>query len=108
MEAIKPVVELGVSQWSTMAGDWEREAPQLMAAVTEALSAAPWGGEAEGAAFRAAHFRGDGPHQMLTQCAHLTKEITDAGDRLRKTVDNTLSTHAITFQDLATGLTRDI
>jgi hypothetical protein len=107
VEIAKPIVNLGISQWSTMAEDWEREAPQLMAAVTEALSAAPWGSGAEGAAFKAAHFRGDGPNQMLRQCGHLTKEITDAGDRLRKTIDNTLRTHAATHQDLS-GLTREI
>lgn len=107
MEIAKPVVNLGISQWCTMAEDWEREAPQLMAAVTEALSATPWGGAAEGVAFKSAHFRGDGPNQMLKQCAHLTKEITDAGDRMRKTIDNTLRTHAATYQDLS-GLTREI
>ena len=64
MEIAKPVVNLGISQWCTMAEDWEREAPQLMAAVTEALSATPWGGAAEGVAFKSAHFRGDGPNQM--------------------------------------------
>jgi hypothetical protein len=107
VDIAKPIVNLGISQWSTMAEDWELEAPRLRAAVTEALAAAPWGGGAEGAAFKAAHFRGDGPNQMLTQCAHLTKEITDAGDRMRKTIDNTLRTHAATFQDMS-GLTREI
>ncbi|MEU7854990.1 hypothetical protein [Nonomuraea sp. NPDC049141] len=107
MEIAKPVVNLGISQWSTMAEEWEREEAQLRAAVYEALAAAPWGGGAEGAAFKAAHFRGDGPNQMLKQCFHLTKEITDAGDRMRKTIDNTLRTHHATYQDMS-GLTREI
>ncbi|MEU4224162.1 hypothetical protein AB0F17_07705 [Nonomuraea sp. NPDC026600] len=107
MEIAKPVVNQGISQWCTMAEEWEREEPQLRAAVYEALAAEPWGAAAEGVAFKAAHFRGDGPTQMLKQSAHLTKEITDAGDRMRKTIDNTLRTHAATYQDLF-GLTREI
>ncbi|GAA3149383.1 hypothetical protein [Nonomuraea roseoviolacea] len=104
MDVAKQVVELGLSQWTTMAEDWEREAPQLMAAVSEALAAAPWGDGIEGLQFKAAHFNGDGPNQMLTQCVDLTTQITDAGERLRTTVDNTLYANAATYEDVTTGL----
>ncbi|NUW32341.1 hypothetical protein HTZ77_12995 [Nonomuraea sp. SMC257] len=104
MDVAKQVVELGISQWSTMAEDWEQEAPQLMAAVSEALAAAPWGNGVEGLQFKTAHFNGGGPNQMLTQCAELTTQITDAGERLRTTVDNTLHANAVTYEDVTNGL----
>ncbi|NUP78483.1 MAG: hypothetical protein HOV96_13150 [Nonomuraea sp.] len=101
-EIKKPIVDLGISQWSTMAEDWEKESERLVAAVVEALAAAPWGGGAEGDAFKAAHFRNDGPVRMLNQCGSLSKEITDASGRLRTTIDNTLGTDADIEHDLAT------
>ncbi|MEV0146449.1 MULTISPECIES: hypothetical protein [unclassified Nonomuraea] len=108
MDVVKPVVDRGITEWSTMAEDWEREVPQLVAAISEALAAAPWGCGLEGDQFRIAHFEGDGPNQMLIQCGDLKKGITDAGDRLRKNVDNTFCTNAATYQDIANGLARDI
>jgi hypothetical protein len=107
-EINKPVVDLGISQWSTMAEDWERAAGPLIAQVIEALAAAPWGGGAEGEAFKAAHFRDGGPTKMLTQCADLTEQIGDASGRLRTTIGNTLGTDADIERDLAAGQTREI
>ncbi|MGP3911076.1 hypothetical protein [Nonomuraea sp. 10N515B] len=107
-EIVKSVVNRGISEWSTMAEDLEREASKLIAEVKEALAAAPWGSGVEGEAFKAAHFRGNGPDRMLTQCAQLGREIIDAGDRVRKSVDNTLLTDADIEHQLRAGLTREI
>ncbi|TMR14398.1 hypothetical protein ETD86_28690 [Nonomuraea turkmeniaca] len=104
-EIAKSIVDQGISQWSTMAEALEQESSRLITQVEDALAAAPWGGGAEGRAFLTAHFRGDGPNRMLTQCADLTKEITDAGTRVRQSVDNTLQTDADIKQNLAAGLT---
>ncbi|MEU6711261.1 hypothetical protein ABZ897_07230 [Nonomuraea sp. NPDC046802] len=93
-EIIKPIVDRGISQWSVMAEDLDQESATLIARVEEALATTPWGTGAEGNAFYNAHFRDDGPNQMLTQCAQLAKEIIDAGDRVRQSVDNTLQTDA--------------
>ena len=98
----KPIVDLGISQWSTMAEDWEKESERLVTAVLEALATKPWGTGAEGEAFVAAHFRDDGPTRMLNQCGSLAKEIADASGRLRTTIDNTLGTDADIERELAT------
>ncbi|WP_336204536.1 hypothetical protein [Nonomuraea sp. LPB2021202275-12-8] len=99
-EIMKSMVDHGLSQWSTMAEDLERTLSGRIAQVVEALAAAPWGDGAEGKAFKAAHFRDGGPDHMLTQCAQIAKEIPDAGDRVRKSVDNTLRTDAAMRADL--------
>lgn len=101
-QIVKPVVDLGISQWTTMAEDWEKESERLVAGVLEALATKPWGGGAEGEAFKSAHFRNDGPTRMLNQCGSLAKEITDACGRLRTTIDNTLGTDADIERELAT------
>ena len=101
-EIVKPVVDQGISQWTTMAEDWEKECARLVSAVVDALATAPWGGGAEGDSFKAAHFRDNGPIRMLKQCGSLAKEITDASSRLRTTIDNTLGTDADIERDLAT------
>jgi hypothetical protein len=107
-QIIKSTVDRGISEWSTMAEDLERDSSGLINQVKEALAAAPWGDGAEGEAFRAAHFRNDGPNRMLTQCAQLTKEIADAGTMVCKAVDNTLQTDLDIKHDLAAGLRREI
>ncbi|MET7333766.1 hypothetical protein [Nonomuraea sp. NPDC005650] len=107
-QIVKPTVDRGLSEWSSMAEDLERESSKLVAQVQEALAAAPWGSGAEGEAFRQAHFRNDGPNQMLSQCTQLAGEITDAGCRVRTAVDNTLKTDLDIKHDLAAGLVREI
>ncbi|GGT32157.1 hypothetical protein ACFFV7_35475 [Nonomuraea spiralis] len=99
-QIIKPVVDSGISQWTTMAEDWETQSERLIAAVVEALAAAPWGGGAEGEAFRNSHLQGDGPNRMLNQCVDLSRQITDACGRLRASIDNTLGTDADIESDL--------
>ncbi|MEV0617735.1 hypothetical protein AB0I81_30745 [Nonomuraea sp. NPDC050404] len=107
--ASKILAERGISAWSTMADEFERTLPKLTAEVEACLSAAPWGSDAEGEAFRAAHFSGGGgPNDMLEQCGRLAKEIIDAGDRVRTAIDNTRQTDADIRHDLATGLVREV
>ncbi|MEV0381329.1 hypothetical protein [Nonomuraea sp. NPDC050643] len=103
----KPIVDRGISAWSTMAEDLERGLRRRVAQVEECLASAPWGGGAEGRAFHEAHFRGDGPPGMLTQCTRLGGEVTDAGTRLRKVIDNTLRTDADIKHDM-TGTLREV
>ncbi|MEV0232511.1 hypothetical protein [Nonomuraea sp. NPDC050786] len=100
-EIVKSVVHRGISEWSAMAEDLDRESAKVISEVREALAAAPWGGGAEGQAFKAAHFSNDGPERMLTQYAQLTKQIIDAGSRVRAAVDHTLHTDAAIEHDLA-------
>ncbi|GAA3567616.1 hypothetical protein GCM10022419_055530 [Nonomuraea rosea] len=107
-QIVKPVVDRATSEWSAMAEDLERELAVLVNQVKEALATAPWGGGAEGAAFRAAHFRNGGPDRMLTQCGELSKGITEAGAMVCKAVDNTLQTDADIKRDLAAGLRVEI
>ncbi|MEU1727535.1 hypothetical protein ACNF49_06880 [Actinomadura sp. ATCC 39365] len=99
-QIIKPVVDSGISQWTTMAEDWEKESERLVAAVVEALAAAPWGNGMEGRSFKDSHFRDDGPNRMLNQCVDLSKQLMDACGRLRASIDNTLSVDAAIEQDL--------
>ncbi|MEV4172964.1 hypothetical protein [Nonomuraea sp. NPDC049709] len=103
----RPVVDRGISQWSTMAEELEKALPQLTAEVEACLATAPWGPGAEGDAFCQAHFRDNGPMEMLTQCTRLARGITDAGDRLRQAIDNTLQTDADIRHDL-TAMTREV
>ncbi|MEV4363407.1 hypothetical protein [Nonomuraea sp. NPDC049625] len=107
-QIIKPSVDRGLSEWSTMAEDLEHESARLVSLVREALDAAPWGPGAEGEAFRAAHFRNDGPNQMLSQCTQLAKEITGAGSGVRTAVDNTLKMDLDIKRDMAAGRVREI
>ncbi|MFG6197057.1 hypothetical protein [Nonomuraea sp. JJY05] len=107
-QIIKPNVDRGLSEWSAMAEDLERESAKLVAQVQEALDAAPWGPGAEGEAFRAAHFRNDGPNQMLLQCTKLAEQITAAGCGVRTAVDNTLKMDLDIKRDMAAGLVREI
>ncbi|WP_431928221.1 hypothetical protein [Nonomuraea jabiensis] len=107
-QIIKPSVDRGLSEWSAMAEDLARESARLVAQVQEALDAAPWGPGAEGEAFRAAHFRNDGPNQMLSQCTRLAEEITDAGRWVRTAVDNTLKMDLDIRRDMAAGRVREI
>ncbi|MFI6739818.1 hypothetical protein ACIBI9_43430 [Nonomuraea sp. NPDC050451] len=104
----KTTVDRGLSEWSAMAEDLERESARLVAKVQEALDAAPWGPGAEGEAFRAAHFRNGGPTQMLSQCTQLAQEITGAGCGVRTAVDNTLKMDLDIKRDMAAGLVREI
>ncbi|MFI7129671.1 hypothetical protein ACIBQ1_28505 [Nonomuraea sp. NPDC050153] len=107
-QIVKSTVDRGLSQWSAMAEDLERESAKLIAQVQEALDAAPWGSGAEGEAFRTAHFRNDGPNQMLSQCTQLAGEINGAGCGVRTAVDHTLKMDLDIKHDLAAGLVREI
>ncbi|WP_043635280.1 hypothetical protein [Nonomuraea candida] len=104
----KSVVDRGLSGWSGMAEELERTLPELVARVEECLMKAPWGGGAEGVAFRQAHLRDGGPLEMLSQCAELAKGVTDAGERVRKAIDNTRQTDADISHDLTAGLMREV
>ncbi|SEF89780.1 hypothetical protein SAMN05444920_101961 [Nonomuraea solani] len=104
----KPIVDRGISAWSLMAEDLERGLPKLTAQVEECLASAPWGGGAEGRAFFSAHFRDDGPSEMLSQCGRLTREIADAGTRLRKVIDNTVQTDLDIEHGIRTGMVREV
>ncbi|MCF6470285.1 hypothetical protein FAF44_18040 [Nonomuraea sp. MG754425] len=107
-EIIKPVVDRGLSEWSTMAEEQEQRLPQLVAKVEACLAAAPWGTGVEGDSFRVAHFSGSGPVELLAQCKQLAKQVTDAGDRVRTAIDNTLQTDAAIRDDLAAGMTYQV
>ncbi|MFC5835450.1 hypothetical protein [Nonomuraea insulae] len=104
----KPVVDRGISEWTTMAEELERGLPRLAAAVEACLATQPWGPGAEGDSFRESHFRDNGPGDMLARCSRLPREVTDAGDRLRMAIDNTLQTDADIRHDLTTGQTREV
>ncbi|GAA1677323.1 hypothetical protein GCM10009733_087800 [Nonomuraea maheshkhaliensis] len=101
----KPIVDRGISAWSVMAEEVERSLPKLVTDVEARIASAPWGGGMEGEAFIRTHFRDGGPGELLNQCGRLAKEITDAGDRLRTAIDNTLQTDADIRHDL-TALAR--
>jgi hypothetical protein len=95
------VVERGISQWATMAGDLERDCPKLTAEVLRCLEAAPWGAHAEGKAFQASHLGDGGPKNMVDRCEKLVKDIAELGDGMRASVDNTLGAHTANAQDWA-------
>jgi hypothetical protein len=98
---VKSVVDRGISQWATMAGDLERDCPKLTAEVLRCLEAAPWGAHAEGKAFRASHLGDGGPTNMLDRCERLIKDIAELGDGMRASVDNTLGAHTANAHDWA-------
>lgn len=98
---VKSVVERGISQWATMAGDLERDCPKLTAEVLRCLEAAPWGAHAEGKAFGASHLGDGGPKNMVDRCEKLIKDIAELGDGMRASVDNTLGAHSANAQDWA-------
>jgi hypothetical protein len=98
---VKSVVERGISQWATMAGDLERDCPKLTAEVLRCLEAAPWGAHAEGKAFQASHLGDGGPKNMVDRCEKLVKDIAELGDGMRASVDNTLGAHSANAQDWA-------
>jgi hypothetical protein len=103
---VKSVADQGISQWATMAGDLEQDCPRLTAEVLRCLEAAPWGDQAEGQAFRAAHLGDGGPTNMVTQCEQLAKDIAELGDGMRASVDNVVGAHTANAQDwAATGRT---
>lgn len=97
----KSVVDRGISQWATMAGDLERDCLKLTAEVLRCLEAAPWGDQTEGRAFQAVHLADGGPTNMVSWCEKLVKEITDLGDGMRASVDNVLGAHTANAQDWA-------
>lgn len=103
-EIVKPVVDHGLTQWDTMAGELDRTMSKLAAELKDALAAAPWGQGVEGRAFCAAHFRDDGPNRLITQCTRLTKEITAESGLVRQAVDNTLKMDADIRRDIAANL----
>ncbi|MEV4803070.1 hypothetical protein AB0K18_23935 [Nonomuraea sp. NPDC049421] len=98
----KPVVDRGMSAWSTTAEEVGKSLPKLAADVEAHLSTAPWGDGTEGMAFYRAHLAEGGPYEMINQCKRLAEQVVDAGDRLRAAIDNTLETDA----DIRDGLTR--
>ncbi|MFG1945201.1 hypothetical protein [Nonomuraea sp. NPDC048826] len=104
-EITKPVVDRGLSQWDTMAGDLEEKLADRVAKVKAALATSPWGSGVEGLAFWKAHFRGNGPNLLLDQCALLTEEISGEPGRVRAAVDNTLRVDTAMKEDLAAGMT---
>ncbi|MFC4116809.1 hypothetical protein [Nonomuraea zeae] len=107
-QIVKPTVDRATSEWATLAEDVDRTTAVLVDQVKQALATAPWGGGAEGMAFKAAHFRNDGPDKMLAKCAEISKGIADAGAKVRKAIDNTLQTDADIKRDLAAGLRVEI
>ncbi|HLU71672.1 MAG TPA: hypothetical protein VKZ82_05800 [Nonomuraea sp.] len=99
-EITRPVVDRGLTQWDTMAGDLDKQLSELAAEVKAALAAAPWGAGAEGLAFWQAHFQGDGPNLLLERCALLAEEISGEPGRVREAVTNTLEVDAAMKEDL--------
>ncbi|MDP9845625.1 hypothetical protein [Streptosporangium lutulentum] len=104
----KPAVDAGVAQWNVMSGDLERFFTERAARITELNAAAPWGGDASGRAFQQSYMQGDGPDVMLSNGAHLVRQIADAGPGLRRTFENSLGTDAAIAQDLGRGAVRQI
>ncbi|MFE3451280.1 hypothetical protein ACFXJ8_20385 [Nonomuraea sp. NPDC059194] len=104
-EVVKATAYTGVSQWKALAEEIERQLPELTAKLRQAMDAEPWGpGSTEGDAFFASHFGGVNPPQILTRCDELPKEFLDAGDRVRKNVDNHFTTDQAIAEDVARGV----
>ncbi|MGR6919091.1 hypothetical protein ACU635_32995 [[Actinomadura] parvosata] len=100
-------VDRGMSAWAATADEVSRTLPRLAGEIETHLAAAPWGSGAEGQAFYQAHFRDGGPIELINQCKRLAEEIVDAGDRLRKAIDNTRQTDADISYDVA-RMTREV
>ncbi|WP_067181033.1 hypothetical protein [Microtetraspora niveoalba] len=97
----KTAVTGGLSQWTTMAGDLERDYPGLVARITELNAAEPWGGGSEGSSFRNSYYLSGGPEALIAKGKSLVKQIVEAGPRLRTTFDTTLAVDEAHAQDLA-------
>ncbi|MGW0478324.1 hypothetical protein [Nonomuraea sp. NPDC003214] len=97
---VKSVVDRGITEWKTMAGEQERECADLIAEVQKCLDAQPWGTGTEGKAFLTSHVGVNGGPETISKCKKLLKEIADAGDAVRIVVDNTLQAHADMAADL--------
>ncbi|WP_049570679.1 hypothetical protein [Nonomuraea sp. SBT364] len=97
---VKSVVDRGITEWKTMAGEQERECTALIAEVQRCLDAQPWGAGAEGKAFLTSHIGVNGGPETVQQCKSLLKEIADAGEAVRVAVENTLQAHADMAADM--------
>ncbi|WP_067136060.1 hypothetical protein [Microtetraspora malaysiensis] len=97
----RPAVTRGLSEWSTMAGDLERDLPGLVARILELNATEPWGGGSEGASFRNSYYQNGGPNALITKGRAVVKKIGEAGPRLRTTFDNTHGVDEAHAQDMA-------
>ncbi|MEV6865898.1 hypothetical protein AB0M44_33495 [Streptosporangium subroseum] len=97
---VEPTVGRGILQWNVMSGELEGFYAQRMARIMDLNAAAPWGGGTEGLAFQKAYMEGGGPKVLLSNGAHLVQQIVEAGPRLLRTLENSLSTDTAIAQGL--------
>lgn len=85
-------VFLGLAQWDFMASDiiagWKAWIPEIQ----RLSNSATWGDDTAGNAFRAAYLQGNGPNQTVTLGDSILAEIPGMGTKVRKNVENSLTT----------------
>ncbi|MET9342250.1 hypothetical protein [Nonomuraea sp. NPDC003804] len=103
VDLVRPITYEGITQWSDMAGEMEKDLPRLVDELRQTLATEPWGSGAEGKAFYANHYQGDGPTKLMDRCSNFPQQFADAGDRVREGVENLFTTDTTIAYDIGTG-----